>query len=163
MFAVVAPLLQAYVYAGVPPATAVVIDPVVPPLQVTDVDVKVATIAVGSVITSVELLLQEFASVTVTVIDPAARFEVFAVVAPLLHKYVYAGVPPATVVDTAPSFAPLQVMLLDVVANVKAEGSVITTVVVCEQLLLSVTVTVYDPVAIFERSSVVGPFDQAYE
>jgi hypothetical protein len=64
--AVLAPLLQLYVYPDVPPAAFTVAEPVAPPLHSTAVAVETAVNTGGSVIVAVVRIVQPFASVTVT-------------------------------------------------------------------------------------------------
>ena len=66
------------------------------------------------------------------------------VVAPLLHAYVYAGVPPLGADCAAPVELPLHRLLLVTVAfaNNAAAGCVIVTLLVTVHPLLSVIVTV---------------------
>jgi hypothetical protein len=69
------PLFHRYVIAPVPPVPAAVADPFAPPKQDTLVLVLIVTdtAVAGCVITAVAVLVQLFASVTVTVYVPAAR------------------------------------------------------------------------------------------
>ena len=75
-----------YEYGVVPPVTVASIEPFVPPLQLTFTFVDVAVNAAGEVTFAVKTSVQPFASVTVAVYVPAAKFEMFAVVAPVDHK-----------------------------------------------------------------------------
>ena len=78
----VPPPLQAYEYGDVPPDPLAVADPLLPPLQLTFVwDEMLAVTAVGSVMVTVSVSSQPFASVTVTVYVPAARLDAVAPVA----------------------------------------------------------------------------------
>ncbi len=71
---VVCPLFQRYVYAPVPPLGVAVAVPFAPPLQDTFVPVTVTVTPVaGWVIMALEVVVQPFASVTVTVYVPALR------------------------------------------------------------------------------------------
>ena len=68
MLAVVAALLHAKVYGEVPPDPLAVADPLLPPLQLMFVfTAELATTTVGSVIVVLAVVVQLFASVTVTV------------------------------------------------------------------------------------------------
>ena len=67
MLAVVAELLQAKMYGAVPPAPLAVADPLLPPLQLTGVFEALAANSTGSVMVTLDVLVQELASDTVTV------------------------------------------------------------------------------------------------
>jgi hypothetical protein len=85
--AVVDELLHVKVYGAVPPVPLAVADPLLPPLQLTFVFATVdAANTAGSVIVTLDVLVHEFASVTVTVYVPATTPVILAVVAELLHK-----------------------------------------------------------------------------
>jgi hypothetical protein len=72
---------QRYVYAGVPPLTVSVTVPLLPPLQLTAVAEAEAVNAVGWVTVELDVFVQPFASVTVTVYVPATTDIRFCVVA----------------------------------------------------------------------------------
>ena len=63
----------------------------------------------GSVIVTVDVDVQPFKSVTVTMHTPAHKLSAVAVISPLLHKYIYPGVPPFAVTVAVPSHKPLHV------------------------------------------------------
>ena len=84
MLAVVAALLHAKVYGAVPPDPFAVADPSLPPLQLTFVFATVdAANTAGSVMVTLDVVVQELASDTVTVYVPAATPVILAVVAAL--------------------------------------------------------------------------------
>ena len=92
---VVAALLHAKVYGDVPPDPLAVADPFDKPLQVTFTFATVdAANTAGSVMVTLEVVVQELASDTVTVYVPAVTPVILAVVAELLHAKVYGEVPP---------------------------------------------------------------------
>jgi hypothetical protein len=118
----------------------------------------------GCVITTEAVVEHPLASVTVTPYVPAARLDKSSLVAPLDQRYVYAVVPPLTLRLAAPVEFPKQSTFVpDIEAASAAAGCVITTEAVVEQLLASVTVTVYVPAARPVLSSVVTPLPQLYE
>ena len=85
--AVVDELLHAKVYGAVPPVPLAVAVPSLPPLQLTFVFATVeAASTAGSVKVTLDVLVHEFASDTVTVYVPATTPVILAVVAELLHK-----------------------------------------------------------------------------
>jgi hypothetical protein len=89
MLEVVAPLLHAYVYAGVPPLGADCAAPLLLPLQFTLLTtVALANKAAGWVMVTLPVAVHPFASVTVKVYVPALKPLMLEVVAPLLHAYV---------------------------------------------------------------------------
>jgi hypothetical protein len=65
----------------------------------------------------------------------------------VFHTYVYGDVPPLAETAALPSLPPKQLtfVLEEIVADKAADGSVMVTVAVVLQFLLSVTVTVYVP------------------
>jgi hypothetical protein len=116
--------------------------------------------AVGSGLTvtvvAAEVALQPFAFVMVTLYEPPAVTLMDCVVAPLDQRYELA--PEAVSVTLPPAqnvVAPLAVMA--------AVGSGFTVTVVAAEVLLqpfaSVTVTLYDPLAVTLIDCVVAPFD----
>jgi hypothetical protein len=77
-----------------------------------------------------------------TLYEPAIIPLILAVVALLLHKYVYGEVPPVALAVAPPSEAPLQLTLLSAtVAATKVAGSVIVAEVTSEHPFASVIVT----------------------
>ena len=92
-----------YVYKGVPLETFISTAPFVPPLQLTFVCVlRVIVGAPACVIVVVDDVLQKFASVTVHVYVPAARFVIADVVCDVFHKYVSVPVPPLATAVAVP-------------------------------------------------------------
>lgn len=115
-------------------------------------------IAVGSVIATVLMLLQLFASVIVTTYVPAVKPEIAEEVLPLLQLYVYAGAPPLIVELALPLLPPLQVT--PVSGNAFAVPPPVfatATEVVAVQPLASVIVTVYVPADKFNAVCPVPP------
>jgi hypothetical protein len=108
---------------------------------------EVFVIAGGCVMVTVALATQEFASVTVTVYDPATSAVPVAPVPPLGdHAYVYGEVPPAGVTVALPLLPPKQVTFtVAVMLAVMAPVEVTTTVFVITHPFASVIVHVYDP------------------
>ena len=97
----------------------------------------------GSVMITLEVVVQELASDTVTVYVPAVTPVMLAVVAALLHTKVYGEVPPAPLAVADPSDKPLQLMFVFTTElATTAVGSVIVVLDVVVQLFASVTVTV---------------------
>jgi hypothetical protein len=146
MLEVVAPLLHAYVYAGVPPLGADCALPLLLPLQLT-LFTTVAfanNTAAGWVIVTLPVAVHPCASVTIKVYVPALKPLMLEVVAPLLHAYVYAGVPPLGADWALPLLLPLQLTLLTTVALAKstAAGCVIVTLPVAVHPWESCTVKV---------------------
>ena len=116
-------------------------DPVAAPLHNTLVTAVVAVMAVGSVMVTGTKSVQLLASVTVKVYEPAANPVCAGVM-------VYGPTPPEGVITTDPVAAPLHnTLVIAVVADNAAAGCVIVTVADEEQLVASVTVTVYVPAA----------------
>ena len=77
-------VLHTKVYGAVPPVPLAVADPLFPPLQLMFVfTTELATTAVGSVIVVLAVVVQLFASDTVTVYVPAVTPVMLAVVAAL--------------------------------------------------------------------------------
>ena len=102
MFCVVAALLQLYVYGVVPPLTVMLIEPFALP-QLASVTVGALMVGPLRLLTvALVVVVQLFASVTVTVYVLAATLDKFCVVAVLLQLYVYGDVPPFTVNVTLP-------------------------------------------------------------
>ena len=144
MLAVVAVLLHAKVYGAVPPVPLAVADPLLPPLQLMFVfTTEFATNAVGSVMVTLDVVVQELASDTVTVYVPAVTPVILTVVAELLHAKVYGAVPPAPLAVADPLFPPLQLMFVFTTELATTDvGSVIVVLDVVVQLFASVNVTV---------------------
>ena len=91
---------------------------------------------------AVAVLVHPFASVTVTVYEPATRFDAVAPDPPVgLQRYVSAPVPPLAFTEADP-FAEPHVAAVDVVAAVIAGGSVIVMFAALIHPVASVTVTV---------------------
>ena len=111
--AVVDPEDHAYEYGVVPPVALADALPLLPPLQLTfEVTLALATRGVGCVMVMDEVLVQPFASVTVTVYVPALALLSDAVVSPLDQAYPYGVVPPEAEAVAEPLFPPLQLTLL---------------------------------------------------
>ena len=92
---------------------------------------------------TLDVLVHEFASDTVTVYVPATNPLAVAVVAALLHAKVYGAVPPAPLAVADPLFPPLQLMFVFTTElAVNTVGSVMVTLDVVVQELASDTVTV---------------------
>ena len=107
MLAVVPPLLQLYVYGAVPPVEVAVAVPLAAPKHEASVFVQVADTGAGGHATVVlQVVVQPLASVTLTLYGPIAKLLRLAVVAPLLHKYVYGAVPPVAVTLAVPVVVP---------------------------------------------------------
>jgi hypothetical protein len=135
------------VYVPVPPDATTVALPLQTALQVTFTCDCVAVITGGCVIVAVAVAVHPFASVTVTVYEPA--MSVFAV-APVppdgAHAYVYGAVPPATVTVAEPLLPPKQVTFVEaemLAVGPPELGTFAIAVVVHPRE--SVTVTVYEP------------------
>ena len=103
---------------------------------------ELATTAVGSVIVVLAVVVQLFASVTVTVYVPAISPLAVAVVAALLHAKVYGDVPPEPLAVAVPLLPPLQLTGVFEALAVNTTGSVMVTLDVLVQELASDTVTV---------------------
>jgi hypothetical protein len=90
--------------------------------------------------------VQPFASVTVTVYEPAISPVAVEPVPPEGdHAYVYAPVPPDAITDAEPVFPPLHNTFVCVPAVVIAVGCVMVKVFVVVQPFASVVVHVYVP------------------
>lgn len=122
-------------YGGAPPE-AVTVTAEVPPLQAMRVALEDAPRTGGSVIVTVAVAVQLFASVTVKEYVPAL----------LVNEPVpvYGGVPPEAVTVTA-ELPPLQAIAVAAAVALTTDGSVIVTVVIAVQLFASVTVKEYMP------------------
>ena len=144
MLAVVAALLHAKVYGAVPPDPLAVAEPLFPPLQLMFVfTTELATTAEGSVMVTLDVLVHEFASDTVTVYVPAVTPVMLAVVADVFHANEYGAVPPDPLAVAEPLLPPLQLMFEFTTADaITAEEIFTTTLSVAVHPLLSVTVTV---------------------
>ncbi len=95
---------------------------------------------------TLDVLVHEFTSDTVTVYVPATRPFVVTVVAELLHAKVYGDVPPVPLAVAEPLLPPLQLMLVFITElATTAVGSVIVTLDVLVHKFASDTVTVYVP------------------
>ena len=129
-------------YIGVPLVTFMSTAPFVPPLQLTFV--CVLSVIVGEpacVIVVVDDVLQKFASVTVHVYVPAARFVIAAVVCDVFHKYVSVPVPPLATAVAVP-LGVLHVACVLFIDSDMAVGWVMVKLCVAVHRLASVTVTV---------------------
>lgn len=133
-------------YGPVPPEALTVAEPFDPLKQETFVDAVM--LAVGEpalVIVIVRVMVQPFASVTVTTYAPAPNPVGFAPLPDGVHAYEYGPVPPVTVMDAAPLLLPHVAGVADVVAA-SAGGCVILKVrVAVHPPGFDVTVTVYTP------------------
>ena len=104
--------------------------------------------------------MQFAASVTVTVNVPAAKFELPAVVAPVLQRYETAPLAPLSEAVAVPSFDVLHVSFVPVAeATSEQPGAKIFSEHVAVQPFASVTVTVKVPAESPEIVVVVSPFD----
>ena len=101
-----------------------------------------AVTAEGSDTVAVEVAVQLFASVMVTVYESAVRPVFIEEEDPLLQAYVYEVGPPVPNALANPSLPPLHEVLLAEVKADNADGSEIEIVSESLQPLLSVTVTV---------------------
>ena len=144
MLAVVAALLHAKVYGEVPPDPFAVADPSLPPLQLMFVfTTELATTAEGSVMVTLDVLVHEFASDTVTVYVPAVTPVMLAVVAELLQANEYGAVPPDPLAVAEPLFPPLQLTFEFITADAITADELFTTKSsLAVHPLASVTVTV---------------------
>ena len=111
------------------------------PLQLAlESTIAAATITAGSVIVTDALSEHPLLSVITTLYVPATTPVIEAVVAPLLHKYVYGIVPPVAEAEAPPLEYPLQLVLESTIAAATiAVGSVIVTDALSVHPLLSVT------------------------
>ena len=124
-----------------PPVAVAVTDPLFWP-QLADVLLVFIVMITGCVMIFVALVLQLFASVTVTVYVPATNPVLFCVVIPLLHKYCNGAVPPLTVRVILP-LPPLHNGFIPVILLIIAPVWFTTLpLAVAVQPLPSVTVTV---------------------
>jgi hypothetical protein len=105
------------------------------------------TALVGSSTCPETLTVQPFASVTVTLYNPADRPEIVLVVCvgEVFHEYEYCGVPPVTVTSTLPSVPPKHEISVTETVAASTLFSVMVTEPVLIHPLASVTVTVYPP------------------
>ena len=111
---------------------------------------------------TLEVVVQELASDTVTVYVPADTPVILAVVAALLQAKVYGEVPPAPLTVAEPLFPPLQlIFVFTTELAVNAVGSVIVTLDALVHELASVIVTVYVPAATPVIEAVVAELLQA--
>ena len=131
-----------------PPPPAALALPLLPPLQFTFPVLLVLAVTAepGCVTLTVDTALHPLASVIVTVYVFAGTFEIFCVIALLLHAYVYAPVPPAPAEVALPVLAPKQFTFPPVLAVAVGPPAVFTVVdAVFVQPFASVIVTVYGP------------------
>ena len=97
---------------------------------------------------TLDMLVHELASVIVTVYVPADTPVIAAVVAALLHAYIYGDVPPVALAVAPPSNPLLQVTFEFTTDDAtSAVGSVIVTLDVLVHEFASDMVTVYVPAA----------------
>ena len=136
-------------------------DPSQEPAQLASFEVELAANVAGSLMVTEEVAVHPFASVTVSVYDPAHRLLMVAVVAPLLQAYVYGAVPTLTVVFADPSQEPAQLASFEVALAVNVAGSLMVTEEVAVHPFASVTVSVYDPAHRLLMFAVVAPLLQA--
>ena len=124
----------------------VLILPVLPPLHFTLVTELIETVSPPVLLTmAVAVTVHAFASVTVTVYDPALKPVAVALVCPPgAHAYVYGVVPPPAVAVALPLLLPQEAGIVEVL-TVNTAGWVIVAEAVFVQLFASVTVTVYVP------------------
>jgi hypothetical protein len=103
--------------------------------------------------------VQPEASLTITVYVPVASPVAIGVVCPLVHRYVYAGFPPAGFADAVPVFAEQEVWVLVVVTLGPAFAlTTITDVSDAVQkvfVLVAMSVTVYVPAAVYVAEGLV--------
>lgn len=156
-----------------PPLTDVAILPLVwlPPLAAlheTLATVVVTAMAAGCPTVALLFATQPLASVTVTLYVPAESPAGLTTFAPLLQAKLYVPVPPETVVARLPlAWLPVLLLLHDtpvaaIDEMVSDAGWPIVAVAAATQLCASVTVTVYDPVAMPVRLAVTEPLFHAY-
>ena len=128
-----------------PPETVISISPSLPAKQFTSVTEKEITISSGCIISEISVAVQPLASVTTTVYVPIGKLSISSVTkAPLFQEYVYPGVPPETVISTAPLVSPKHCTSVITFVIVISEGLVtsIAGLLVAKQPLSSVTVMV---------------------
>ena len=104
-----------------PPVAFTVPLPLLPPLQDTFVPAIVHAILPVDPTKVVHVVVQPLLSVVVTVYVPPHNPLMLAVVAALLHKYVYVGVPPVAVTVAVPLQTP-QAAVVDATLHVNAVG-----------------------------------------
>ena len=110
-------------------------------LQVIFVEVSVVVSAAGSVMVTLAVAVQPFASVTVSEYVPGPNPTIVGSGAPVLHAYVYKVVPPETVAVAVPFAAPLQVMFVEETVTVSRVGSEIGMAIVSSQPFASAITT----------------------
>ena len=120
--------------------------PLVPPLHDTFVPAIVHAILPVDPTKVVHVEVHPLLSVVVTVYVPPHNPLMLAVVAALLHKYVYVGVPPVAVTVAVPLQTP-QAAAVEETLHVNAAGCVMVTEHVVVHPLAEVTVAVYVPAA----------------
>ena len=117
-------------------------EPLLLPLQVTDVDVALIVKSGGSKMLTVMDELQPVLSVTVAVYDPEHKFMIVLVVSPLLQRMVYGVLPPVAPTVIWPVQMPLQVRDVEEIILVVTPFRLFTVIEpVVVHPLLSVTVT----------------------
>lgn len=135
-------------YPGTPPAATTVAPPFDPPLQDTFVDELIVAVSAGACVRlNVRVVVQELASVTVTVQTPAVRPVTLGVPSPVglpgVQLYVSVPVPPEAVALAAPLLPPKQATFVwDIGATTMGGGCVSVNVFVIDAELASVIVTV---------------------
>ena len=145
-----------------PPVAVTLTEPLFCP-QLAEVLPVIIVITLGCVMIFVALVLQLFASVTVTVYVPATKPDMFWVVIPLLHKYCIGDVPPLIVSVILPVVPPLHNGLIPTIVLITAPvWFTILPVEVAVQPLASVTVTVYVPDARLLTVPLVDPVFHKY-
>ena len=115
-------------YGAAPPVAVTNPVPSFEPLHVTSEKLIVKVGPPMVLITAVAVSEHPLASVIVTEYVPAMTPVIEAVVAELLHEYVYGIVPPSAELLAPPSFKPLQVMFeSNTAVDTNTTGSVIIT------------------------------------
>jgi hypothetical protein len=128
------------VYGKIPPVPETSTCPL-PPLHKIDDAMELEAVKKEGCVKVIEsIAVQPFASVTVTVYVPDARFKADAPVAPLFHKYVYGAVPPFGVAVAVPFAFPLQVGLTPANVTLREVGSITIMFDVFEHPFASLTV-----------------------
>ena len=113
------------------------------PKQLTLLSIATEQLKTGfSVITTSQVVIHPFASVTVTVCVPASRRMAVENISPLSHAYVIGAVPPLGITVAEPSDRPSQLTLLFTAVVHENCGSVISTVHTAEHIGLACSLTV---------------------
>jgi len=148
-----------YVKAPVPPLAEPTMIPLHEPLQLGVVMAAGFMVIAGGAVRVAVAEVEHVPEVTVRVYVPAQTPEMFAVVAPLLHEYVYAAGPPVVSELTEPLHAVLHKGLVPVNEVVSAAGCVMVMHVLAVQPFPSVTVTHGLPAQSVLVVAVVAPLD----